>query len=447
MLQEAKTLMWFRRDLRAHDHPAFAAAAASPCIAVYVLDRRLLQNCGRAKREFLHDNIRALDESLGGHLLVLEGDPLVEIPRLVRRCAITSVHVTKEHTPYGRMRDAAMAQELAAGDVEFVQHSSNYVVEPGTIRKPDGGAYRAFKPYWARWRGLLGDAEPLPAVETRNVYAIEVGGLPEMASSAARPGGEGAAVGAWRLFLESALNEYHDQRDRMDLRATSRMSAYLRFGAIHPRTLVTETLRADVDDSAREAYLRELCWREFYADVLHHNPESAWRNLDATMDGIEVDEHPQALERFQAWCDGRTGYPIVDAGMRELLDTGWMHNRARMITASFLVKDLHLPWQWGARYFLNHLIDGDIASNNHGWQWVAGTGADAQPYFRVMNPSSQAERHDPTGSYRNLWVPHDSDPEHSAYAVPVVDHAAERAEALRRWRETREHQRKRDAPI
>ena len=204
------------------------------------------------------------------------------------------------------------------------------------------------------------------------------------------------------------------------------MSAYLKFGNIHPRTLA-----ADLGSGqGAQAYLRELAFRDFYADVLYHWPKSLWHNWNDDFDDIELDTDAAATKRFEAWKAGKTGFPIVDAGMRQLSETGFMHNRVRMITASFLVKDLHLPWWWGAQWVLDHLVDGDMASNQHGWQWAAGTGTDAAPYFRVFNPTAQAEKFDRDGEYVARWVPEiDSE----SYPEPIVEHKTERAEALRRY--------------
>jgi deoxyribodipyrimidine photo-lyase len=217
------------------------------------------------------------------------------------------------------------------------------------------------------------------------------------------------------------------------------MGAHLKFGTIHPRTLAADL---DVRDGGAAAYLRELAFRDFYAAVLRQWPASAWRNWNGAFDAIEVDTGADAEAAFDAWTQGRTGYPIVDAGMRQLLGSGFMHNRVRMIVASFLVKDLHLPWQWGARWFMEQLLDADVASNQHGWQWCAGTGTDAAPYFRVFNPTAQGEKFDPSGDYVRRWVPELADTADvhrfkggrpPGYPEPIVDHAAERAEALRRY--------------
>ncbi|GAB87806.1 FAD-binding domain-containing protein, partial [Gordonia rubripertincta] len=195
---------------------------------------------------------------------------------------------------------------------------------------------------------------------------------------------------------------------------------------IHPRTLAADLGKGD----GPQAYLRELAFRDFYADVLFHWPHSLWHNWNRQFDDIELDTDDAAYERFEAWKSGRTGFPLVDAGMRQLAETGWMHNRVRMVTASFLVKDLHLPWWWGAEWFLDQLVDGDMASNNHGWQWAAGTGTDAAPYFRVFNPEAQAKKFDPKGEYVRRWV---GDVDADDYPEPIVDHKAEREEALRRF--------------
>jgi deoxyribodipyrimidine photo-lyase len=253
---------------------------------------------------------------------------------------------------------------------------------------------------------------------------------------------------AWERFDEwsaRAMNRYRDDRNDPSVDGTSMMSPYLKFGVVHPRQLL-----ARLDGSAGSDHFRsEIAWREFYADVLFHQPRTAWENLQPKMDAMRIDTDGAARGRFEVFCRGMTGFPIVDAGIRQMLTTGWMHNRVRMIVASFLVKDLHLPWQWGARFFMDHLLDGDIASNNHGWQWTAGTGTDAAPYFRVFNPVSQGQKFDPTGAYVRRFVPELTavDAKHvhepwtlgllapEGYPAPMVDHSAEREEALLRYKQ------------
>ncbi|MFT4866904.1 MAG: deoxyribodipyrimidine photo-lyase, partial [Ilumatobacter sp.] len=217
---------------------------------------------------------------------------------------------------------------------------------------------------------------------------------------------------------------YNDARDRPAIPGTSQLSPDLKWGAIHPRTVLSNLDLSGAKDDGPMVFSSELAWRDFYADVLFVQPRTAWKNLNSKYDAMQVDTDAAARTKFDRWCAGQTGFGMVDAGMRQLAATGWMHNRVRMIVASFLVKDLHLPWQWGAQWFMQHLIDGDIASNNHGWQWVAGTGTDASPYYRVFNPSTQESRYDSRGEYVQKWAP-DSLPQ-------MVDHGAEREEALRR---------------
>jgi deoxyribodipyrimidine photo-lyase len=252
--------------------------------------------------------------------------------------------------------------------------------------------------------------------------------------------GEEAARRRWQEFLDR-VGEYDDARDRPDLDATSHMSVHLKWGEVHPRTLLADLGRLRSTGAA--AYRSELAWREFYADVLHHRPASAREYLRPEFARMEYDDPGDSL---RAWQEGRTGYPVVDAGMRQLRATGWMHNRVRMIVASFLVKDLHLEWQHGARHFMQWLVDGDLASNQHGWQWVAGSGTDAAPYFRVFNPTTQGKKFDPDGDYVRRWVAelqqvdtayiHDPSAQPGGapdgYPPPLIDHAEERREALAR---------------
>jgi deoxyribodipyrimidine photo-lyase len=246
--------------------------------------------------------------------------------------------------------------------------------------------------------------------------------------------GASAALHRWRSFCatpgagdgsaRSGLAAYKDLRDLPAIAGTSQLSFDLKWGTVHPRTLLADLDATGSGETGHTTFSSELAWRDFYADVLFQKPQTAWENLNRKFDTMELDTNAAARRRFERWAHGRTGFGIVDAGMRQLLATGWMHNRVRMIVASFLVKDLHLPWQWGARWFMKHLVDGDLASNNHGWQWAAGTGTDAAPYFRVFNPMLQQERYDPTGDYVARWAPDLDD--------PMVDHKEERDEALRR---------------
>jgi deoxyribodipyrimidine photo-lyase len=336
--------------------------------------------------------------------------------------------------------------------VEVVSVDHPTLVAPGTVLTDDGQPYRVFTPYFRKWRTHLSDAtvalshldpygpgvkDPLPwREEELKIEAI----------------GEVAALERWRGFRDSALESYSSQRDLPGVSGTSRLSWALHLGVIHPRTLLSDL----ADD--HDVFLSELCWRDFYAEVLMRNPTSVTAPLDQRFVHMVWDEGSEADARFEAWKAGRTGYPIVDAGMRQLQEEHWMHNRVRMITASFLIKDLHIHWARGAAYFLEMLEDGDVASNTHGWQWVAGCGTDASPYFRIFNPIRQGERFDPDGTYVRRYVPELSDCAGASvhqpksrgttslfesssggstleYPSPIVDHADERAESLRRFEE------------
>jgi deoxyribodipyrimidine photo-lyase len=437
----ATKILWFRRDLRLADHPALLAAGEgrADVLPVFILDPRLLSsNPGVVPRrvERLYKSLAALNESLDGALVVRTGLPEEVLPTLVSELAAEEVHVSAETTPFGVRRDARVAAEL---DVPLIATGSPYAVTPGRALKDDGTPYRVFTPFSKAWRahGWRAPAESPGAVNWLRGPTSEP--IP------ARPAhGEAAALERWHEFRDNDLARYDDERDRPDLNTTSRLSAALKYGEIHPRTLL-----ADLADRSQSRFTAELCWREFYADVLHHNHRSAWHDLNPSLAGMRYEEPGEELE---AWKAGETGYPLVDAGMRQLLTEGWMHNRVRMVAASFLVKHLHVWWPHGARHFLQHLEDGDIASNSHGWQWVAGTGTDAAPYFRIFNPVTQGLKFDPHGEYVRRFVPelrhldgaaahepwrHDGGYAHH-YARRIVDHAEARQEALARYGEARE---------
>lgn len=445
-------VLWFRRDLRLSDLPALLAAAESDgadteVLACYVLDPRLKASAGPRRLQYLYDALRELRDGLDGRLLVTRGDPRTRIPALAKAVGATSVHVSQDFSPFGSRRDVQVRAALGDG-VELVATGSPYLVSPGRVSKGDGTPYKVFTPYFDAWRkhGWRGPADS-GKNSARWIDPADVAGRPGVADipdtgvDLDLPAGEEAARKQWKRFIGTGLADYADDRDRPDRDGISRMSAHLKFGTIHPRTLA-----ADLGGGkGAQAYLRELAFRDFYATVLHEWPDSVWWNWNKSFDNIEVDEGRDAEQSFEAWKAGRTGFPIVDAGMRQLAETGFMHNRVRMIVASFLVKDLHLPWQWGARWFLEQLVDGDMASNQHGWQWAAGCGTDAAPYFRVFNPTTQGAKFDPSGDYVRRWVPelagiksggdvHKLNGERPAdYPEPIVDHAQERAEALRRY--------------
>ena len=442
----ANSVMWFRRDLRLADNEALCAAAAEDSVTpLFVIDPVFFEKSGNARISFLLRSLRELNVAMGGSLVVRSGNPEQVVLQVAREAGAKTVFAAKDFAPYGQSRDAKVSAALSQSGITLQCVGSAYAVEPGNVLKGNGTPYAVFTPFSKIWM-QIGWPKPFdqPKVQWHGAPQIATDPIPsDPACNASLPdAGEQAAWKVWQHFRDSALDSYAETRNNPDVEGTSRLSPYLRFGVIHPRSLL-----AELGESKSHAVFRsELGWREFYADVLFNQPQTAWNNLQPKMNKMTHDTGKEAVSRFAAWCAGETGYPIVDAGMKQMLATGWMHNRVRMIVASFLVKDLHLPWQWGAKFFMQHLVDGDIASNNHGWQWTAGTGTDASPYFRIFNPISQGEKFDPQGEYVRSWLPQLRDVDNSAvhapwtagllnpYLEPIIDHAVERAVSLERYK-------------
>jgi deoxyribodipyrimidine photo-lyase len=444
-------ILWFRRDLRLSDNPALVEAVrdADDVVGAFCIDPALLGPAGAPRRAHLFRCLRALDEAMDGHLVVRAGDPTRVIPELAVEVDAASVHLAEDFGPYGRRRDEATAAALADAGVEVVRTGSPYAVPPGTLATKAGGRYKVFTPFSRAWRehGWPDPVRTPSGIPWRSAPGEGIPDDPDIGDVALPVAGEAAARRRLDHFLRAEVEGYADARDRPGDDATSRLSPDLRWGTLHPRQVLARL----GDTEGEQRFATELCWREFYADVLAHEPASARESMDGRIGGLPWDRGPGADELFDAWAQGRTGYPIVDAGMRQLLAEGWMHNRVRMIVASFLVKDLHLDWQRGARWFMQHLVDADLASNQHGWQWTAGTGTDPAPFFRIFNPTTQGQRFDPDGAYVRRHVPELADvadrwihEPHRApggapagYPAPIVDHAEERAEALRRYEAVR----------
>jgi deoxyribodipyrimidine photo-lyase len=437
---------WIRRDIRLADNKALqSAAAARKVVPLFVYDDTLLATAGQGRQQFMFRALNALDNSMDRALIYRDGPVAEAVVEFCRLVGADTVHITEDFAPYGRRRDAAVEKALAADGRRLVRADTPYVIAPGTVRKDDGTPVKVFTPFYKRWLTHQWSSAVESQIEYADFRDLCVGSRMDTGWSAYTPNPSEDAV--WERFDEwapRAMGDYKEARNMPGVDGTSMMSPYLKFGIIHPRQLLQR-----LDGSAgSDVFRSEIAWREFYADVLFNQPETTWKNLQPKMDALPVDSGAIAEERFAQFCAGRTGYPIVDAGIRQLLGSGWMHNRVRMIVASFLVKDLHLPWQWGAKFFMEHLLDGDVASNAHGWQWTAGTGTDASPFFRVFNPMGQSEKFDPTGEYLRRWIPEiahlDDKSIHAPwtlgllapaeYPEPMVDHAVEREEALSRYK-------------
>jgi deoxyribodipyrimidine photo-lyase len=459
-------LVWFRRDLRVHDHPALRAArdSADTVVPVFCFDDGLLRgrHASGPRTQFLLECLADLDGALrdrGSRLVVRRGPPQHELPALAAHTGAGAVHVSADAGPFARRRQREVREGLGE-DVEFHVHPGLFAVDRlDAIRTQNGDAYTVFTPFHRNWvtqprRDVVGAPRRLPPLPAQ----LAAGTLPtlgelglEQECEDPAPGGESAGREALRRFLARGVRGYHEGRDRLAGNEVSRLSPYLHFGCISPR----EVEHRLPDGEGAAAYRRQLCWRDFYAHVIGHHPANARSEFQARYRGSI--RWSRAERRFEAWCDGRTGYPAVDAGMRQLRREGWMHNRARLLVGSFLTKDLGIDWRWGERWFMRLLLDGDEASNNGNWQWIASVGVDPQPVFRrIFNPARQQERFDPGGDYVRRYVPELADvpdayltepwtmpaevQEQAAcrigrdYPAPIVDHAQARRDALDRYR-------------
>ncbi len=458
-------IWWVRRDLRLSDNQALHAALAHSevVLPVFILDPTLESSSytSQDRLAFLYAGLRSLDSQLrmrGSNLLIQKGDPLEVLHNLRANTSSQAIYAEADISPYARKRDAEVMRELP---LKLTPGVTVHPVE--TLRKADGAPYTVFTPFSRMWHSLPFPGAPLPAPERLSAPPPLISlGLPDnkgYSSNDQFPAGEAEAQHRLEKFTSSYIYRYAEDRNRMDLDGTSGLSPYLRFGMISARQATWAVREAEslaVDGPARrgaEAWLNELIWREFYAAILYHFP---YVRKTAFRAGLRNIPWQDDQDGFRAWAEGRTGYPVVDAAMRQMNSTGWMHNRARMITASFLVKDLLIDWRWGERYFMQHLLDGDPAANNGGWQWSAGTGTDAAPYFRVFNPVLQGKKFDPTGAYVRRWVPELSAVPESYihtpwempasiqakfgcvignnYPAPIVDHAIARQRVLAAYR-------------
>jgi deoxyribodipyrimidine photo-lyase len=465
-----RALHWFRNDLRLVDNTTIAALAdrAAEWSPVFVIDPRFVGDTpGGPRVRFLMDCLRRLRADLadrGVTLCIRQGRPEQVLPALMEQSGARLLSFGEADTPLGRRRDEAVLRRIERQGAEALVVRDHTVFGPDEILTRQGGHYAVFTPYrnawWARWQEAPRRAQRRSRLPAASFVLSDGSGRSSRdpldafagADGPTLPtGGERAARRRLERFLEDAVARYATDRDRPDRDGTSRLSPHLRFGTISVRTCFDRALaHAEAVPAAAEGvrkWLDELVWREFYAMILATAPHVLTRNHRPEYDALQWSDSDAA---FEAWRDGRTGYPIVDAGMRQLRETGWMHNRVRMIVASFLTKDLLIDWRRGARYFFEALVDGDPASNSGGWQWAASTGTDAQPYFRIFNPVSQGEKCDPEGAYVRRWVPELREldrrflhapwkaPEPPAdYPAPIVDHAVQRERALEAYRRAR----------
>ncbi len=456
-------IVWLRQDLRLTDNPALyhAAHTGAPLLIIYILDddSAVPWQAGAASRCWLHHSLAALSDSLQGQLLFARGKADDILPRLARETKAQAIYWNRCYEPWRIQRDKAIKQRMQEDDVAVKSHNASLLWEPWQAVKPDGSPYKVFTPFYRK--GCLercGEPEaPLPApahimfhrhgaLQSAQNKIDSLALLPrikwDVKIMAGWTPGEKGARDALDLFVRDGLRGYKQDRNRPDLPHVSRLSPFLHRGDISPRTVWHEIRRATVAaklENDGDHFCSELGWREFSYNLLYHFPSLPSLPLQEKFSAFPWQDDPAMLEQ---WQKGMTGYPIVDAGMRELWETGYMHNRVRMIVASFLVKDLLIDWQHGARWFWDCLVDADLANNSASWQWVAGCGADAAPYFRIFNPVTQGQKFDPCGTYIRRWVPELAalpdkyihapweTTHNSVYPDPIIDHKKARDKAL-----------------
>ena len=443
------SIWWIRRDIRLHDNPTLEASLKTgSCLPVFVIEPKMIEGAPRRKLGFMFNSLKKLDEELkkaGSYLVIRKGPAQVALQQLMSEINIEKIYAEEDFSPYSRKRDRKISERLP---LELIQ--GQLISPPGAILNLKKEPYKIYTPYKNAWLSLL--PNPMPYGQApksiQTPPGISSAQIPDFSEEIHFPAGELEGLKRLNAFIASdgAIYKYGKYRDRMDTDGTSQLSPYFHFGLIGQRRALNAAQIAKDSSpnlSAQESvdiWISELIWREFYAYILYHYPRVTNASFRVKYDSLKWQNNK---EDFNAWKNGLTGYPIVDAGMRQLKRTGWMHNRARMITASFLVKHLLIDWRWGESWFMENLIDGDVAANNGGWQWIAGTGTDAAPYFRIFNPELQGKKFDPNGDYVRKWIPELAKLHKKAihspwnspqtildYPAPIVDHKFARERAL-----------------
>ncbi|MEK0442641.1 MAG: hypothetical protein RL403_1619 [Bacteroidota bacterium] len=423
------SLCWFRRDLRTEDQTAlfYSLQQEEQVFPLFIFDRHILdalEDKTDARVSFIHAQITSLKaffEQQGSSMLVRYGHPEQVFRELLTEFEVQSVYTNRDYEPYAQSRDSRVEALLGEKNIPFLSFKDQVIFEPGEIVNGSGEFYKVFTPYSKNWleKFRTTRVQPLPSANWKNLVQTSPQPIPTLSDMGFAP--SSIEIPSSQLD-EEIVRHYEERRNFPAQRGTSRLGIHLRFGTLSIRKLALKAA------SLNATYLNELIWREFYAMILGHAPQVVDRAFKPQYDRIPWrNNEPE----FEAWCAGTTGYPIVDAGMRELNATGFMHNRVRMIVASFLTKHLLIDWRWGEAYFAKKLLDFELASNNGGWQWAAGTGTDAQPYFRVFNPDSQTEKFDKDLTYIKKWIPEFGT---AAYPKPIVDHKFARNRAIETYK-------------
>ena len=409
MEKRKRTIWWIRRDLRLHDNQALTAALSEDAavIPLFIFDENILDRSNPRRNEFLFENLKSLDISLrktGSRLILRKGKPLPILQQVMQESGAETIFAEEDFSPYAKTRDKSISQQLPLVLLPglTIQHLS-------AVRKADGSPYTVFTPYSMQWKKGIQSFEVFPAPQQLgSISPLSTEPIPQSRSHPLFPAGEEAAHKRLENFLQNQITTYGSQRDFVAEESTSWLSPYFHFGILSIRNAYLRAFQLQnnvalpEEKKGIETWINELLWREFFIMILSEFPYVAEGPFRKAYERIPWRNN---MDEFEAWKAGKTGYPLVDAGMRQLLETGWMHNRARMIVASFLCKDLLINWQWGEDWFNAQLMDGDLAANNGGWQWCAGCGTDAAPYFRIFNPITQSKKFDPDGEYIRTYIP------------------------------------------